>query len=170
LGVRLGLYAAASLELAAPRSDKRLLVFVETDGCFADGVAVATGCRLGRRTLRLADYGKVAVTAVDTATGRAVRVWPHPAARSRARDYAPEAPDRWHAQLVGYRAMPADELLLARAVRLAGALGALLGQPGQRVTCLRCGEEIRNGREVLLPGGPVCVGCAGGAYYRVSIA
>lgn len=166
LGVRIGLYAAALLDLAVPRADKRLLVFIETDGCFADGIAVATGCRLGRRTLRLADYGKVAATAVDTATGRAVRVWPHPEARARARRYAPAAPDRWHAQLEGYRAMPAGELLRARAVGLARPVDALLGHPGRRVNCARCGEEILNGREVPLPGGAVCAGCAGIPYYR----
>ena len=166
LGVRIGLHAAASLDLAVPRSDKRLLVFVETDGCFADGIAAATGCHLGRRTLRLADYGKVAATAVDTATGRAVRVWPHPEARSRAWDYAPAAPDRWRAQLDGYRAMPAGELLLSRAVRLANSLDTLLGRPGQRVSCARCGEEILNGREMALPEGAVCAGCAGMSYYR----
>lgn len=165
LGVRIGLHAAALLDLAVRRGDKRLLVFVETDGCFADGVAVATGCYLGRRTLRLADHGKVAATAVDTATGRTVRVWPHPAARSRAWGYAPNAPDRWHAQLDGYRAMPAGELLLSRVVRLAGSLDTLLGRPGQRVSCARCGEEILNGRELALPEGAVCAGCAGASYY-----
>lgn len=166
LGVRIGLHAAALLDLAVPRGDKRLLVIVETDGCFADGIAVATGCRLRRRTLRLMDYGKVAATAVDTATGRGVRVWPHPEARARARHYAPAAPDRWHAQLDGYRAMPAGELLRAQAVMLTQALGALLGHPGQRSTCARCGEEIFNGRETILPEGPICAGCVGVAYYR----
>lgn len=169
LGVRIGLYAAALLDLVTPRADKRLLVFVETDGCFADGVAVAIGCRIGRRTLRLADYGKVAATAVDTATGRAVRIWPHPEARARAWRYATAAPDRWHAQLEGYRAMPADELLRARAVVLTRPLAALLGRPGQHAICARCGEEVLNGRAVLLPEGSVCVGCAEGPYYRCAL-
>ena len=169
LGVRIGLYAGELLGLAVPRPDKRLLIFVETDGCFADGIAAATGCWLGRRTLRLTDYGKVAATAVDTATGRAVRVWPHPEARVRAGRYAPGAPDRWHAQRDGYRVMPAGELLQARAVVLTRSLDALLGRPGQRAICARCGEEILNGREMLLPEGPVCAGCAGGPYYRCDL-
>lgn len=169
LGVRIGLHAAALLDLAAPRADKRLLVFTETDGCFADGLAVATGCRLGRRTLRLVDYGKVAATAVDTATGRALRVWPSSEARARAWHYAPAASDSWHAQLAGYCAMPADELLRTRAVVLARSLDAILGRPGQRTGCVRCGEEIHNGRELLLPEGPVCGGCAGVPYYQSTL-
>src|SRR5690349_4858594 len=80
LGVRMGLLAGAALGLEMPRRDKRLLVLVETDGCFADGLSVANGCWLGRRTLRLMDYGRVAATVVDSATGRAVRISPRPSA------------------------------------------------------------------------------------------
>jgi formylmethanofuran dehydrogenase subunit E len=70
LGARIGLQAGALLGLDLPRADKRLLALVETDGCFADGVSVATGCWLGRRTLRLLDYGRVAAMLVDISTGR----------------------------------------------------------------------------------------------------
>ena len=47
LGVRMGMLAGELLGLELPQTDKRLITFVETDGCFADGVAVATGCTLG---------------------------------------------------------------------------------------------------------------------------
>ncbi|HEX8967157.1 MAG TPA: FmdE family protein, partial [Chloroflexota bacterium] len=102
LGARIGQRAGDLLGLALPRSDKRLVAIVEMDGCFADGVSVATGCWLGRRTLRMVDYGKVAATFIDRRTGRGVRIWPHPQARMLAERYAPDAPDRWHAQLQGY--------------------------------------------------------------------
>jgi formylmethanofuran dehydrogenase subunit E len=78
LGVRMGLAAGSWLELTLPQTDKRLLTVVETDGCVIDGLAVATGCRVGRRTMRVLDFGKVAATFVDTVTGRAVRLAPHP--------------------------------------------------------------------------------------------
>jgi formylmethanofuran dehydrogenase subunit E len=55
LGVRIGLVGAAALGIDAPRLDKRLLVILETDGCFADGVEVTTGCSVGHRTLRVED-------------------------------------------------------------------------------------------------------------------
>ncbi len=58
----------------APRKDKRLLVIVESDGCFVDGVSVTTGCTVGHRTLRVEDYGKVAATFVDVSSERALRV------------------------------------------------------------------------------------------------
>jgi formylmethanofuran dehydrogenase subunit E len=44
--------------------------------CFADGISVATGCWLGRRTLQVADYGKIAATFVDLDTQQAFRIWP----------------------------------------------------------------------------------------------
>ncbi len=65
----MGLLAGRWLGLDVPRDDKRLLTFVETDGCAADGVSSATGCRVGGRTLRVIDFGKVAATFVDTLTG-----------------------------------------------------------------------------------------------------
>jgi formylmethanofuran dehydrogenase subunit E len=106
LGVRVGLAGAQALGLDLPRRDKRLLIFVETDGCFADGVDVATGCTMGHRTLRLEDYGKIAATFVDVKTETAVRVSPQPDIRDKARSYAPEEKKRYYAQLTGYQRMP----------------------------------------------------------------
>ena len=165
LGVRIGMYASRLLELELPREDKRVLTFVETDGCFADGIAVSTGCWLGRRTLRLMDYGKVAATIVDTQTGRAVRIWPSVAARSRAREYAPDAPTPWQAYLLGYQVMPANELLRSREVSLTVSLDALISRPGARAACATCGEEVSNEREVSVGGRTTCRSCAGDAYY-----
>ena len=163
--MRLGLYAGELLGVELPRRDKRLYVFVETDGCVTDAISVATGCWLGHRTLRLIDHGKIAATVVDTADGRAVRVWPHPAARDRAVAYAAEAPDRWHQQLEGYRAMPSSELLCWAPIRLVIDLDALRSRPGRRVRCAACGEEIINERELLVAGAPWCRSCAGERYF-----
>jgi formylmethanofuran dehydrogenase subunit E len=165
LGARIGLAAGEALGLDLPQHAKRLLVLVETNGCFADGVAVATGCWLGRRTLRLVDYGRVAATAVDTVTGVAVRIWPHPLARARALEWAPAATDRWHAQLASYQVMPMSDLLRVETVKLTVSLGQLLGRTGVHVTCVVCGEEIVNGRELVGTRGVVCRACAVGAYY-----
>src|SRR5262245_2490033 len=91
LGLRMGLYGASLLGLDVPQTKKRMLAFVETDGCFADGVSVATGCSLGHRTLRLIDFGKVAVSLVDSTTGDAVRIAPRPGIRELARQLVPDA-------------------------------------------------------------------------------
>jgi formylmethanofuran dehydrogenase subunit E len=169
LGVRMGMYAAELLGLALPQTDKRLFTFVETDGCFADGVAVATGCALGHRTMRLMDYGKVAATFVDTLTEQAMRIWPHPQARERARAYVPDAQSRWHAQLAAYQVMPTAELLCAHEVHLNLSIQAIISRPGRWVNCAVCGEEILNEREVWMDGKPVCRSCADDGYWSAAI-
>ena len=118
LGVRMGMLAGALLDLDLPQTDKRLLAIIETDGCATDGIAAATGCAVGRRTMRIEEFGKVAATFVDTATERAVRIVPRLEARALAREYAPEASSRWHAQLIGY---PPQARTRARARALRGA-------------------------------------------------
>jgi formylmethanofuran dehydrogenase subunit E len=162
----MGLYAGELLHLELPQRDKRLYTFVETDGCFIDGVTAATGCSVGHRTLRLIDYGKVAASFVDTKAGNAIRIWPSPQCRRRAADYAPKAPNRWRAQLEAYQVMPAEELLSSCEIELLIDLKELIALPGVRVNCEICGEEILNQREVILDRKALCRGCAGGGYVR----
>lgn len=166
LGVRMGLLAGRLLELPVPQKDKRMLVIVETDGCFTDGLAVATGCSVGRRSMRVVDFGKVAATFVDTQTGQAVRIVPHPESRQRAQAYTPEAGNRWKGYLLGYQVMPDEELFTWQEVRLRFSIERLLSRDRYRVNCEQCGEEIINEREVLVNGRVLCRGCAGENYYE----
>lgn len=149
-----------------PQTNKRLLTLAETDGCAADAVAVASGCSVGRRTLRVIDFGKVAATFVDTQTLRAVRVAPKPTIREGAGAYAPEAKNRWQAQLLGYQRMPDQELLTTQEVALSFSLERLLSKAGHRVNCRACGKEIMNEREVVQDGLTLCRACAGQCYYQ----
>jgi formylmethanofuran dehydrogenase subunit E len=167
LGVRMGIVAARLLQLALPQADKRLFTFMETDGCAADGVSVATGCWVGRRTMRIMDYGKVAATFVDTQTNQAIRIYPHPESRHRAQGVVPDAPSHWHAQLAAYQIIPDDELLVIQPVTLSVSLEEIMGRPGVRTTCCRCGEEIINNREVWVNNECLCRACAGNAYYSL---
>jgi formylmethanofuran dehydrogenase subunit E len=167
LGVRLGMRAGELLDLDLPQADKRLLVIAETDGCGVDGISAATGCRVGRRTLRIEDYGKVAATFVNTLTGRAVRIAPRSGVRTLARAYVPEARNNWEAQLLGYQRMPADLLLSAHAVQLRTPIEQIVSRPGLKAVCEVCGEEIMNAREVVRNGMTVCRACAGEGYYHL---
>ncbi len=170
LGVRMGLFAGEILGLELPQADKRLLAIVETDGCAADGIAVACNCWVGRRTLRVEDYGKVAATFVDTHTGQAVRLVPRREARELARAFAPEAGNKWEAQLLGYQRMPAETLLAAQPVQLRTPIEKIISRAGRKTTCAQCGEEILNEREVAAGGRVLCRSCAGDAYYYVCAA
>ncbi len=167
LGVRMGIVAAGLFPFELPQKNKRLLAFVEADGCFADGVSVATGCTLGHRTMRLADYGKVAVTFADTQTGRALRLSPLAGVRKLAAEAAPETANRWQAQLAAYQTLPAEQMFRIQEVRLNLDLASIVGKPGQRVSCAECGEEILNQRVVEKDGRSLCMSCAGEGYWSV---
>jgi len=168
LGVRMGLLAGRWLGLPTPQTDKRMLVIMETYGCAADGVSVASGCWVGRRTMRILDFGKVAATFVDTLTARAVRIAPRADSRQQALYYAPDARERWQAYLIGYQRVPDSELFKTEEVVLNVSLASLLSREGYRVRCQVCGEEVFNQREVCLHGLTLCRACAGESYYEPS--
>lgn len=175
LGVRLGLYGLRLLgfidDSYSPRyynHDKRLLTVVEMDGCGADGVAVSTGCWVGRRSLRVVDIGKVAATLVDTETGRAIRVAPSTKSRSLACDLAPGAESRWHAYLQSYQIIPDDLLMNYHEVKLLKPIEKILSSPEAIALCDVCGEEVFNAREEKQGDLLLCRTCAGDAYYRIN--
>ncbi|EYB67226.1 hypothetical protein DEIPH_ctg046orf0017 [Deinococcus phoenicis] len=165
LGVRMGLLAGQVLGLPFPRSDKRVMVLIETDGCFADGVSVASGCWLGRRTLRLLDYGRVAATFVDVKTRQAVRLAPQVDLRQRVRDARAHGERRWDAYHAAYRTLPDEALFSVTPAELTLDLTALISLPGKRVICEACQEEVINGRELSEQGRVLCRACAGDAAY-----
>ena len=78
LGIRAGL--AALRTLGAERAkDKELYCVCETGSahatmCFVDGVQVATGCTFGKANIERVERCKNAITLIDTAACRAVRV------------------------------------------------------------------------------------------------
>lgn len=169
LGVRIGLAGMKALGLEANQGSKRLLVILETDGCFADGVIAATNCTVGHRTLRVEDYGKVAATFVDTKTGQAVRVAPVLDVRQQACACCPDEPRHYFAQMDAYQILPDEKLLTLAEVHLITPLAQIVSRPGVRVDCASCGEEIMNEREVLVDGEPFCRACAGLPYYQTPV-
>jgi formylmethanofuran dehydrogenase subunit E len=169
LGVRMGLAGTAVLGLEPQPSGKRLLIILETDGCFADGIIAATGCTVGHRTLRVEDYGKVAATFVDVKTTRAVRIAPHLDVRQRAAACLPDIPHPYLKQMQAYQILLETELFTYYEVQLNTPIEKIISIPGLRVECAVCGEEIINGREIHGNGHILCRACAEGAYYHSSI-
>jgi formylmethanofuran dehydrogenase subunit E len=170
LGVRMALAGGAALGLEMQRTDKRLIVIAETDGCFCDGLSVAAGVSPGHRTLRIEDYGKVAATFVDARSGEAIRIVPRPDVRVRARFYSPDEPRHYFAQLTGYQVMPDEELFSLVPVVLSPSIDEIVSRAGARTNCHMCGEEIINEREIVIDGVAYCRGCVGQAYYSIETA
>ncbi|GAA3996186.1 FmdE family protein [Deinococcus rubellus] len=166
LGARMGLLAGQALGMTVPRTDKKLMVLAETDGCFADGLLVATGCWLGRRTLRLLDHGKVAATFVEVRPGQAIRIAPHIDLRARVRAGRAEGVKRWDAYMDAYQTWDDQELFTVTPVRLTFDLAAVISVSGKRAICNACGEEIINEREVQHGEVVLCRDCAGEGYWQ----
>jgi formylmethanofuran dehydrogenase subunit E len=166
LGVRIGLAGIKALGLEANDGTKRLLVILETDGCFADGIIAATNCTVGHRTLRVEDYGKVAATFVDTQTGRAARVAPTLDILEQACVCCPEEPRHYFAQMQAYQIMPDEQMVTITEVQLMTPVDQIVSRHGIRVDCASCGKEIMNEREVKVNGQLLCRACAGASCYQ----
>ena len=90
LGIRMAMAGLHELNIVDPRAVRRSLVtFVETDRCLPNPVDLVTGCRLGNRTLKFKDFGKMAATFVDLNTMRAVRLAARESANQRALELYP---------------------------------------------------------------------------------
>jgi len=169
LGVRIGLAGMKALGFRKTPAKKQLLIIVETDGCFVDGVTAATACTVGHRTLRVEDYGKVAATFVDTKTGQVVRVAPRLDVRQLACSFVPEEARHYFAQMQAYQSMPDDMVVTIQEVTLNFPIEKIISRPGVRVNCDFCGEEIMNEREVHQNGLTLCQSCASDGYYNRDI-
>lgn len=165
LGTRLAMHGGALLGLDLPDRKKRLIVAVETDRCAVDAVQGVTGCRPGKRTLRLLDYGKLAATFFDQWSGEAVRVATKAGLRDLVSGHS-DAGERHERQKLAYLSMNPGELFEHQAARFAPDQFDLPGPPRRRVNCASCGEEVSDGREIATETGPRCRPCAAPAGPR----
>jgi len=144
---------------------KKLIVYVEVDRCTADAVAHVTGVKLGRRSLKYMDYGIMAATFLNLETGKAFRVVSTEEARDLAGVYAPEVSGKSQQQLTAYCRMPDSVLFRVQQVRVPIRPVDLPGPTQRKVACSRCGQVVRDGREVVCDGGYICRPCTENAYF-----
>src|SRR3954452_9974491 len=168
LGVRMAMLGLEKLGIDDPRGKdrKRLVTFVEIDRCATDAVAVVTGCRLGKRALKFRDWGKVAATFIDVASGRAVRVAAKESSKELARQAHPELGDKNQQQMLAYRELSNDDLFDVRWVKVRLEPEDFPGYKGERIVCEQCGEGINFRRELQRDGKTLCRSCAGESYYE----
>jgi formylmethanofuran dehydrogenase subunit E len=167
LGVRMAMLGLKELGIDDPiKHRKRLLTFVEIDRCATDAVSLVTGCRLGKRSLKFLDYGKVAATFVDLETDQAIRIVARDDARQKAKKLFGSLEDPRRQQLEAYKVMDDAELFLRQRVRVKLRPEDLPGRPRSRVECAECGEGVNDGRERRVEGRILCRSCAGESYYQ----
>jgi formylmethanofuran dehydrogenase subunit E len=169
LGARMAVIGCSLLGLQDPRGSdrKKLIVWVEIDRCMTDALSAVTGVRLGRRSLKYLDYGKVAATFLNTETGRAVRLAALDSSRALAEERYASLQSKKERQMAAYREALEAELFKIENVKIALKEKDAPGRPRTRLTCSRCLEGVNDGREVSGVGGEVlCLPCAHGAYYE----
>jgi len=169
LGVRMALLGCHAIGIEDPRGAdrKKIIVFVEIDRCAADAINTVTGCRLGKRTLKYHDYGKLAATFLNLQSGEAVRVVALDEAREAADHTFPEIENKYQRQLQAYKMLPDEALFKTERVKVQVPVEDQPGRPVARVTCDVCGEGINDRREVVRDGRTLCRACAGDSYYEV---
>nr|WP_320132103.1 FmdE family protein [uncultured Holophaga sp.] len=159
-GVRMSLRGLQEIGIGDPKGEdrKRLMVFVEIDRCATDAITSVTGCRPGKRTMKIKDFGKMAATFINLETGRAVRI----CARNRKDSAAPAAPEVVKATI---QAQSDEELFVIRPVKVPLTDGDLPGSPVRKAICARCGESVLDMRDVVLGDETLCRPCSEGANY-----
>lgn len=174
-GVRLGL--AATRELGVDRAGaKQLHAIIETGDyhggmCFGDGIQFTTGCTFGKGNIEKSGEGKFAVTLIDKATRRAVRVAYKPTLQprikatpfmqKRAAGVPPtDIPDEEQMEVVNLIwDAPAGEVMTVGAIAPTD-----WSEPDEVVrflVCPSCGELVAEPYVRVANGGQVCLACSG---------
>jgi formylmethanofuran dehydrogenase subunit E len=169
VGVRMAMLGCRLIGLDNPSSHdqiKKLIVYVEMDRCTADAVAHTTGVKLGRRSLKFMDYGMMAATFVNLATGQAFRIISTEESRDLADAYAPEIADKHARQLEAYKRMPDSVLFRVQQVAVAVPEEDLPGPTRFKAICSGCGQVVRDRREVIRDGRTFCKPCADDVYFN----
>jgi formylmethanofuran dehydrogenase subunit E len=168
VGVRMAMLGCCLIGLDEPTCRdqiKKLIVYVEMDRCTADAVAHVTGTKLGRRSLKFMDYGIMAATFLNLETGAAFRVLSTEESRDLAAVYAPELEGKGARQLEAYRRMPDSVLFRVQKVNVRINDCDLPGPTRSKAACSRCGQIIRDRREVIDHDKPVCKPCSENCYF-----
>jgi formylmethanofuran dehydrogenase subunit E len=162
LGVRMAMAGLDRLGIRDPRGEdrKRLIVYVEIDRCATDAIGIVTGCNLSKRTLKFRDWGKMAATFVDLASGRAIRIVALDNSRELASQLYPQIEDEGRRQTTAYRELTDAQMFAEQWVRVAVDPWELPGTRGERMQCPRCGEGINFGRFLETDGERLCLSCA----------
>lgn len=169
IGVRMAMLGCRLLGIDDPKSSqfrKKLIVYVEIDRCATDALQSVTGCQMGKRTLKFKDFGINAATFLNLDNGVAYRIVSTERSRQLCTQYAPEEDNVQRQQLEGYQRMPDKELFDVQRVRVNLPESDMPGPPRRHVSCGRCGQMVRDGKEAYLNGEALCRHCAGEGYFE----
>lgn len=170
IGVRMAMLGCRLVGIEAPKDTryrKKLIVYVEIDRCATDAIASVTGCQLGKRTMKFKDFGINAATFMNLDTRLAYRIISTESSRDYACRYAsPNLPPK-EQQIIGYQNMPDNLLFDVQRVQIFLQQDDMPGPPRHHAVCERCGQMIRDGKEIHTPHEIICRPCSNESYFTV---
>jgi len=169
LGVRMAVLGCSLTGIKDPRGAdrKKILVWVEIDRCVTDAISAVTGVRLGKRSLKFRDYGKVAATFLNLSERRAYRIVAKEESRELADALYPTIENKKERQMLTYKSADPSALFKVEAVWVELEDFEMPGRPRRRIICEHCGEGVNDGRDLFdAMNRRVCRSCAFGTYYR----
>jgi formylmethanofuran dehydrogenase subunit E len=155
IGVRLARAGLEYLGIDDPAKNRDFIVYCEIERCLTDAVQSVTGVSLGKRRLKIRDYGKMAACFVDMNTGKGVRLV------CFGNVNAPDGADL----VEFFGRIPDSELFRTEPVTVSIPAEDLPGRPVRSAVCSVCGEKVMDARDVTHEGKIFCRACFGGAYY-----
>lgn len=160
------LLAERGMGLIGTEDPHEMIVVSENDRCIADALQIVTGTRLGRRSFKLRDMGKMAAVFLNTGTGKAFRVWLEAEPVPGGRDFHSLSPGERKKALDGVLKADTKKLLGCEPVSVHFSENELPGRPKVRIDCDICSERVMDGKHVVRGKRKLCISCAHGAYYK----
>ena len=170
IGVRMAMLGCRLVGIEAPKDPryrKKLIVYVEIDRCATDAIASVTGCQLGKRTMKFKDFGINAATFMNLDTHLAYRIISTESSRDYACRYASPDLSPKEQQIIGYQNMPDNLLFDVQRVQISLPQNDMPGPPRHNAVCERCGQMIRDGKEIHTPHEIICRPCSSESYFTV---
>jgi formylmethanofuran dehydrogenase subunit E len=165
LGIRMGQIGLQRLGLS--RGDKRIFAVVETTLCLADGVQASTGCTPGHYSLRVEDFGKLAVCLARSDTKEGIRLALkrgsiHPLVDDwimRRRKFSHDEEEKITREMLSL-----DEVLFHIEQVTVEPFSEF--NEARIVECNMCGEWVVETKTVRAEGKTLCRACSGAGYYK----
>lgn len=167
LGQILGIHLAEKgMDVIQTTDPKNMIVYVENDRCIADAIQVLTGTRLGRRNMKLVNYGKMAATFINIETDITFRVWVSGNITEMIGKISSDRQEKERQYKILLES-PSEDVVSAQRVIVNISKEEMPGKPLRTVRCVKCNEKVMDGKDVLSTDGPLCLACAEGAYYKL---
>ncbi|KZX15622.1 FmdE, molybdenum formylmethanofuran dehydrogenase operon [Methanobrevibacter cuticularis] len=160
-GTKLAMYGLEQLGMDVNKKNKNLMVFLEIDRCMSDAVQAVTGCSLGRRSLKLNNYGKFAATFYDISTGKAIRI------SDKEDDNFNPIEETTEEKIERYANTLGKDLFKIQEVEVDIDENELPGKPRDKAICSVCNERIMDGKQEIIEGKILCKSCLDKPYYKI---